>query len=109
MKGSLDTIALFVYPCTQTTGDVAEQYHVHLFMSRHQIRQGNYKEAEVHAHQACQFDGVSSSSENGLLVCGQKCTNYVLYVNCYELCDWSSIHYWFVVAGKDHLAGLLLH
>lgn len=58
MKGAMETITLFIY-FAQTTGDVAEQYHVHLFMSRHQIRQGNYKEAEVHAHQACQFDGVS--------------------------------------------------
>ena len=54
----MEIITLFIY-FAQTTGDVAEQYHVHLFMSRHQIRQGNYKEAEVHAHQACQFDGVS--------------------------------------------------
>jgi len=52
-----------LYIPTQTTGDVAEQYHAHLFMSRHQIRQGNYKEAEIHAHQACQFDAVSSSNK----------------------------------------------
>ena len=45
----------------QTAGNVEEQYHVHLFMSRHHLRQGNYKEAEVHAHQACQFDVVSLS------------------------------------------------
>lgn len=61
---SLYTKYLAMASTTGTTGDVAEQYHVHLFMSRHQIRQGNYKEAEVHAHQACQFDGTREKGKS---------------------------------------------
>ncbi|XP_065919485.1 cell division cycle protein 23 homolog [Dysidea avara] len=52
----LYTKYLTVASTVGTTGNLEEQYHVHLFMSRHHLRQGNYKEAEVHAHQACQFD-----------------------------------------------------
>ena len=68
----------------QTTGDVTEQYHAHLFMSRHHIRQGHYKEAEVHAHQACQFDAVRNKC---LLYTPKMCELSVWCIKFHKLMD----------------------